>query len=136
VEAEFGITLDMEKMDAEQLTILSAFSKYVAENSAASPVAANGKAVEMNELNADGIRSDLRNFIRRSYSIAENDQDFTDDVHLYNAGYIDPMGSAGLKSFVESKFAIRVNDMDLSKYSMNTIRELSEFVMKRRKGEI
>ena len=34
VEKEFGVQLDMERLDAEQLTILGSFSKFVADSCA------------------------------------------------------------------------------------------------------
>ena len=136
VETEFGITLDMEKLDAEQLTILSAFSKYVAENNQPGAGATNGSSTNGHSLNLETVQTDMRNFIRQNYSIPADDGDFTDDVHLYSAGYIDQMGIGNLKSFIESKFAIQVTPADLSTRPMNTVRELSEFVVKRRTGEI
>jgi methoxymalonate biosynthesis acyl carrier protein len=134
VEKEFNVKLDMEHMDAEQMTIVGPFCRYAAEHSQSAGIEANGNSV--NGHNPETVQSDLRNFIRQTYSVAADDQDFTDDVHLYNSGYIDPMGVGSLKKFMESKFAIQVTPADLATQPLNTVRELSSFVVRRRKGEI
>ncbi len=134
VEKTFNVKLDMEQMDAEQMTIVGPFCRYAAEHS--QPAGANGSSANGHGLSLEAVQSDVRNFIRQNYSIAADDRDFTDDVHLYNAGYIDTMGAGTLKTFVESKYAIQVTPTDLAAQPMNTVRELSAFVVKRRKGEL
>ena len=136
VEKAFDIKLDMEQIDAEELTILGSFSRYAAEHGKPSAPEVNGKATNGHGLELDKVQTELRNFIRKNYAIATDDQDFTDDAHLYKAGFIDPMESASLKNFVESKFAIQVTQSDLAAQPMNTVRELSTFVVRRRKGEL
>lgn len=134
VEKEFNVKLDMEQMDAEQMTIVGPFCRYAAEHS--QPAGVNGNSANGHGLTLETVQSDVRNFIRQNYSIAADDRDFTDDVHLYNAGYIDTMAAGSLKTFMESKYAIQVSPSDLATQPMNTVRELSAFVVKRRKGEI
>ena len=136
VEKEFNMKLDMEQMDAEQLTILGPFSRYAAEHGQSAVAETNGNSANGHGLSVETVQSDVRNFIRQNYSIADDDRDFTDDVHLYNSGYIDPLTGGRLKTFIESKFAIQVTPSDLAAQPMNTVRELSAFVVKRRKGEV
>lgn len=135
VEKAFNVKLDMEAMDAEQMTIVGPFCRYAAEHCEPA-VAVNGNSVNGHGLNLETVQTDVRNFIRQNYSIAADDRDFTDDVHLYNSGYIDTMGAGSLKTFMESKYAIQVSPSDLATQPMNTVRELSAFVVKRRKGEV
>jgi len=134
VEKQFNVKLDMEQMDAEQMTIVGPFCRYAAEHSQSA--GANGSSANGHSLSLETVQTDVRNFIRQNYSIAADDRDFTDDVHLYNAGYIDTMGAGSLKTFMESKYTIQVSPSDLATQPMNTVRELSAFVVKRRKGEI
>ena len=82
----------------------------------------------------DTIR-DLRNFIEDRFQVPNNDPDFTEDVHLFNYGYIDSFGAVELTSFVQHKFDVLVKDTDLIAYPMNTIREIATFVAKRKAGE-
>jgi acyl carrier protein len=82
------------------------------------------------------IINDLRGFIRENFKVPANDPDFTDDVHLFDYGYIDSFGAVDLTTFVQSHFGVAVKDSDLIAYPLNTIRQIAEFVMKRKKGEI
>jgi len=137
VENEFNISLDMEEMDADQLTVLGSFSRYAAQNGKPRASQPNGNAMaEANGLEPERISSDLRDYIRRQYSIAPDDREFTDDVHLYNAGYVDPFTIGDLRSFIESKFAIKLDAGDHATFPLNTIRELASFVTRRKRGEI
>ena len=87
-------------------------------------------------MDAQNIMSELRNFIKEQFKIPEKDPDFSDDVHLFDFGYIDSFGAVKLISFVETKFSIKISERDLVAYSLNTIREISNFVITRKKGEI
>lgn len=137
VEKEFNVSLDMEEMDAEQLTILGSFCRFAAEHSQARAVpATNGSPAPTNGLEPEGVSSELRNFIRRQYSIADDDRDFTDDVNLMSAGYVDPVSLPDLRKFVESKFTIKMEPADHASFPLNTVRELAAFVVRRKKGEI
>ena len=78
----------------------------------------------------------LRNFIIKQYKIPENDPDFTDGVHLFDYGYIDSFGAVELNTFVETTFSIKISNSDLIVHPLNTIREISNFVMERKKGGI
>ena len=44
----------------------------------------------------DKIMSALRSFIRQRFNVPEGDADFTDDVHLFDYGYIDSFGAIEL----------------------------------------
>ena len=79
--------------------------------------------------------SDLRGFIEERFQVPDDDPDFTEDVHLFDYGYIDSFGAVELTSFVQDKFGIQVKDTDLIAYPMNTIREIATFVAKRKAGE-
>lgn len=78
----------------------------------------------------------LRDFIRAQFNIKGNDPDFTDHVHLFDYGYIDSFGAVTLTSFVERTFNVKVTESDLIAYPMNTIDEISTFIVRRQKGEI
>jgi acyl carrier protein len=79
---------------------------------------------------------DLRKFIRTEYEVPANDGEFTDDVHLFDYGYVDSFGAVKLTAFVEKEFSVQVKPSDLIAYPMNTIREIASFVTRRRAGEI
>lgn len=82
------------------------------------------------------IMRQLQTFIRQRYAISESDPDFSDEVHLFDYGYVDSFGAVDLNAFVESQFSIKINQSDLIAFPLNTIREIATFVVQRQKGEI
>ena len=84
----------------------------------------------------DQVMGRLKAFVRERFSVPESDSDFSDDVHLFDFGYIDSFGAVDLTRFVESAFDTEVSDNDLIAYPLNTIREIATFVIKRKKREI
>jgi methoxymalonate biosynthesis acyl carrier protein len=82
------------------------------------------------------IGSELRNFVRQRFSIPQDDLDFTDDVDLFNYGYIDSLGAVELTGFVEQQFGVAFADSDWINFPLSSIREISTFIAKRIQGEI
>jgi D-alanine--poly(phosphoribitol) ligase subunit 2 len=80
--------------------------------------------------------SRLRGFIRQRFGIPESDPEFTDDVDLFNYGYVDSFGAVDLNAFIEEEFSLRLSEADLVTVPLNTIREISTFVARRQKGEL
>lgn len=74
---------------------------------------------------------ELRTFIRRHFGIPENDEDFNDDVHLFDYGYIDSFGAVELISFLKERYAVEVTDSDLIAFPLNTVRQIADFTVKR-----
>jgi acyl carrier protein len=86
-------------------------------------------------MSADEIRSELQRFVRHRFAIPDNDSDFSDDIDLFNYGYIDSFGAVELTGFVERQFGVRFTDSDWVNFPLSSIREISMFVAKRIKGE-
>lgn len=78
------------------------------------------------------IADQLRAFIRDRFKVPENDQDFNDDVHLFDYGYVDSFGAVELTSFVEKTFGTKITEQDLVAYPLNTVREIATFVSNRK----
>ncbi len=78
----------------------------------------------------------LGTFVRSRFEIPDNDPEFTDDVHLFDYGYVDSFGAVELTSFVEKGYCISVAPSDLVSYPLNTIREIATFIVGRRNKEI
>lgn len=79
----------------------------------------------------DRIMDDLREFIRKEFEVGVSDADFTDDVHLFDYGYVDSFGATTMIAFIEERFGVKITDHDLVLHPFNTIREISTFVQKR-----
>jgi acyl carrier protein len=86
--------------------------------------------------NIDEISERLRRFIVERFEISTSDPDFTDDIHLFDFGYVDSFGAVDLTRFVESTFGVEVTTSDMVAYPLNTIGEIATFVARRRNGEI
>jgi methoxymalonate biosynthesis acyl carrier protein len=86
-------------------------------------------------MSAEEIRSELRSFVRQRFAIPDNDSDFSDDIDLFNYGYIDSIGAVELTGFVERQFGVRFTDSDWVNFPLSSIREISAFVAKRLEGE-
>jgi acyl carrier protein len=82
----------------------------------------------------DAIKSELRTYIRQQYRVAENDPDFSDEVHLYDYGYIDSFGAVQLISFLESRFALNFSPSDLATVPLRTVQEYASFIASRTNG--
>ena len=82
------------------------------------------------------IGSELRNFVRQRFSIPQDDPDFTDDVDLFNYGYVDSLGAVELTGFIDQQFGVAFTDSDWINFPLSSIREISAFITKRTKGEI
>jgi len=87
-------------------------------------------------MNVEQITDRVREFIRTEFDVPATDREFTDDVHLFDYGYVDSFGAVALTAFVEQTFAVKVTQSDLIAHPMNTIREIATFINRRRAGEI
>ena len=82
------------------------------------------------------ITKTLRDYIVERYAVPAGDADFTDDVHLFDYGYVDSFGAVDLVSFVQQAFGVKVSQGDMIAYAMNTINEIATFVTLRQQGEL
>lgn len=73
----------------------------------------------------------LRGFIMRAFNVGEEDREFSDDVHLFDYGYIDSFGAVQLIGFIEERFGVKISDTDLVVHPLNTIREIGTLVHSR-----
>jgi D-alanine--poly(phosphoribitol) ligase subunit 2 len=79
----------------------------------------------------DSILHELEQHIRTRYEVEADDSDFTLDVHLFDYGYIDSIGATALIAHIEKTYNLQVTNQDLMLYSLNTIREIAEFIVKK-----
>ncbi len=81
------------------------------------------------------VMDQLRAFIRTTFKVAPNDGDFTDDVHLFDYGYVDSFGAVAIVTFVKERLGVTISDRDLMVHPLNTIREIATLVHGRLKGD-
>ncbi|SFL90448.1 Acyl carrier protein [Paenibacillus sp. 1_12] len=77
------------------------------------------------------LLSQLEAHIRNRYEIEPDDDEFTNDVHLFDYGYVDSIGATALIAHIEQTYDIQVTNQDLMLYSMNTVREIADFIQKK-----
>ena len=73
------------------------------------------------------IKNTLREFIRDKFDIGD-DPDFTDDVHLFNEGFVDSFGAVEIIHFIEQTYSVQITQKDITLYPMNTVEEIAEVV--------
>ncbi len=81
------------------------------------------------------VKDTLRNFIINYASIEPDEPDFSDDVHLFDYGFVDSLGATEIILFLEEKFHIEITQSDITLYPMNTINEITEVVERKLQGE-
>ncbi len=87
-------------------------------------------------MEVDDIKNILRKHIIEHYAVPQDDVDFSDDVHLFDYGYIDSFGAVDLVTFVENSFGIKISQTDLVAYPMNTITEIATFASVRQRARV
>ncbi len=87
-------------------------------------------------MDPDVMMQRLRDYIREQFSVPMDDPTFSDDVHLFDYGYVDSFGATELIAFVEEQFGVEVRQSDLVAYPLNTVREIATFATQRKRGEL
>jgi methoxymalonate biosynthesis acyl carrier protein len=83
---------------------------------------------------ATAVLHQIDTFVRATFNVAADDPDFTSDVHLFDYGYLDSFGMNQLHTHVEATYAIKISNNDLVKYPLNTLTEISKFIVDRQRG--
>ena len=73
------------------------------------------------------ITQKIFDYVRDYFEIGD-DPDYTTDVHLFDAGFVDSLGAVEIIAFVEKEFDIKITQKDITLYPMNTIEEIAEVV--------
>lgn len=76
------------------------------------------------------IKNTLSEFIRDRFEIGD-DPDFTDNVHMFNEGFVDSFGAVEIIHFVEETYNIQITQRDITLFPMNTVEEIAAVVAKK-----
>lgn len=74
------------------------------------------------------VKDTLRDYIIQYASIEPDDPDFSDDVDLFDYGFVDSLGATEIVLFLEETFSIEITQADITLYPMNTIDEIAGVV--------
>lgn len=73
------------------------------------------------------IAKTISDFIIDKFDIGD-DPDFSNDVHLFNEGFVDSFGAVEIVAFVEDTFDIKITQKDITLFPMNTVNEIAAVV--------
>ncbi len=73
------------------------------------------------------VTETISEFIREKFDIGD-DPDFTNDVHLFNEGFVDSFGAVEIIHFVEETYGIEITQKDITLFPMNTVEEIAAVV--------
>lgn len=76
------------------------------------------------------VEETLNEFIREKFEIGY-DPDFTNDVHMFNEGFVDSFGAVEIIHFVEETYGIQITQRDITLFPMNTVNEIAKVVKKK-----
>ena len=82
----------------------------------------------------ENVKDMLRAFIMEYANIAEDDPDFSDDVDLFDYGYVDSLGATEIVLYLEDAFHISITQEDITLYPMNTVNEIAEVAERKLNG--
>jgi acyl carrier protein len=77
---------------------------------------------------SNGIAGRLEEFIRKQFTIAASDTQFSRSVLLFENGYIDSVGAVELLAFIQEAFGVVVPDEDLLSEEFSTIEGIAAII--------
>ncbi len=83
----------------------------------------------------ENVKDALRAYIMEHFEIEADDPDFSDDVHLFDYGFVDSLGATEIVQFLEDTFGVEITQKDIILYAMNTVNEISEVVERKLRGQ-
>lgn len=78
------------------------------------------------------IRERLRAYIIENFLYADHQAQLEDDDRLLDRGIIDSMGVLEVVGFLESEFAVLVDDQDITEQHMGSVASLVRYVTAKR----
>jgi acyl carrier protein len=78
------------------------------------------------------VAAEIRTFIVSNFLFGQEGKGFADDVSFLETGIIDSTGLLELVAFVEQKYGIAVADRELLPENLDSLRNVSQFVMRKR----
>ena len=69
----------------------------------------------------------IESYIRNEFEIGDYPY-FSNDIHLFDSGFVDSLGATTIVMYIEKEFDIQITQKDLMKYPMNTVEEIAAVV--------
>ncbi len=74
------------------------------------------------------VKDTLRAYIIDYAQIEPDEPDFSDEVDLFDYGFVDSLGATEIVLFLEETFGVEITQADITLYPMNSINEIAEVV--------
>jgi methoxymalonate biosynthesis acyl carrier protein len=76
----------------------------------------------------DRVRREMREFVEESFLYMHPDLELTDDEDLLAKGVIDSLGFVELVEEVQSRYALSVQDVEITEQNFGSINAIATFV--------
>jgi acyl carrier protein len=80
----------------------------------------------------DTLVSEIKDFIVTNFLFGQSSDTLTEDQSFLESGIIDSTGMLELVSFVEQRYGISVADRELLPENLDSLRNISQFVARKR----
>ncbi len=76
------------------------------------------------------VEHDVREFVRESFYVTD-DAELTENVSLIDSGIVDSTGMMDIILFLESRYAISIEDHETTPENLETISRIASFVARK-----
>lgn len=85
-------------------------------------------------MSADPVRAEIRTFIEETFLYMHPDVELADDEDLLTRGLIDSLGFVELVEEVQARYAIEVEDIEITEQNFGSIDAIVAYVGRKRGG--
>lgn len=77
------------------------------------------------------IEAQIKDYIAKNLLFSDNGFQYPDDVSFLDEGIVDSVGVMELVAFVEDKFKLKVDDMDVIPDNFDSVTKLAAFIRRK-----
>ena len=77
------------------------------------------------------IETQIKDYIAKNLLFSDNGFQYPDDVSFLDEGIVDSVGVMELVAFVEDKFKLKIDDMDVTPDNFDSVTRLAAFVRRK-----
>lgn len=77
------------------------------------------------------IEAQIKDYIAKNLLFSDNGFQYPDDVSFLDEGIVDSVGVMELVAFVEDKFKLKIDDMDVTPDNFDSVTKLASFIRRK-----
>jgi acyl carrier protein len=77
------------------------------------------------------IETQIKDYIAKNLLFSDNGFQYPDDVSFLDEGIVDSVGVMELVAFVEDKFKLKIDDMDVTPDNFDSVTKLAAFIRRK-----